>query len=120
MGMGVAWFSLASLLLPAALSPAVAATGLTFAAVLAARFLVGVGEGVAMPAMNNLVARFVPPALKATALGNCYTGFHTGGSGAGAGQGQGQGRQPWCPMPGVARCRGGSDEGEPASWHVAA
>lgn len=31
-----------------------------------------------MPAMNNLVARNVPPALKATALGNCYTGFHSG------------------------------------------
>ena len=46
MGLGVAWFSLASLLLPAALSPAVAATGLTFTAVLAARFLVGFGEGV--------------------------------------------------------------------------
>ncbi|GAB4816678.1 hypothetical protein N2152v2_003724 [Parachlorella kessleri] len=78
MGVGVAWFSLASLLLPAALSPAVAATGLTFAAVLAARFLVGFGEGVAMPAMNNLIARNIPPSLKATALGNCYTGFHTG------------------------------------------
>jgi MFS family permease len=78
MGLGVAWFSLASCLLPAALSPAVAASGMTFAAVLAARFLVGFGEGVAMPAMNNLVARHIPPALKATALGNCYTGFHTG------------------------------------------
>lgn len=81
MGFGVAWFSLASLLLPAALSPAVAATGLTFAAVLASRFLVGFGEGVAMPAMNNLVARNVPLSLKATALGNCYTGFHAGSRG---------------------------------------
>lgn len=34
--------------------------------------------GVAMPAMNNLVARNIDPAHKATALGGCYTGFHTG------------------------------------------
>lgn len=34
--------------------------------------------GVAMPAMNNLVARNIDPARKATALGGCYTGFHTG------------------------------------------
>lgn len=31
-----------------------------------------------MPAMNNLVARNIDPARKATALGGCYTGFHTG------------------------------------------
>lgn len=37
---GVAWFSLASLLLPAALSPAVAAAGLTLPAVLLARVCV--------------------------------------------------------------------------------
>lgn len=42
-------------------------------------------QGVAMPAMNNLVARNVPPARKATALGNCYTGFHSGGSAPGMG-----------------------------------
>lgn len=47
MAVGVAWFSLASLLLPAALSPALAAAyggALVFPAVLAARFLVGFGE----------------------------------------------------------------------------
>lgn len=37
---GIAWFSLASLLLPAALSPAVAAAGLTLPAMLMARCLV--------------------------------------------------------------------------------
>ncbi|PSC76976.1 putative anion transporter chloroplastic [Micractinium conductrix] len=79
MGAGIAWFSLASALLPAlAITPWVAAAGLTLPAVLAARFLVGFGEGVALPAMNNLVSRHIPPARKATALGNVFTGFHTG------------------------------------------
>jgi ACS family sodium-dependent inorganic phosphate cotransporter/ACS family sodium-dependent inorganic phosphate cotransporter-like MFS transporter 9 len=46
-GFGVAWFSIASLLLPAALSPAVAAAGMTLPAVLLARMCVvsGVGAG---------------------------------------------------------------------------
>ena len=43
-----------------------------------ARGLVGLGEGVALPAMNNLVANNVPPARRSTALGGCFTGFHTG------------------------------------------
>jgi hypothetical protein len=34
--------------------------------------------GVALPSMNNLVANAVPPSQKATALGSCFTGFHTG------------------------------------------
>ena len=46
MGFGIAWFSLASMLLPAvAITPWTAAAGLTLPAVLAARFLVGFGEG---------------------------------------------------------------------------
>ena len=46
MGLGIAWFSLASALLPAAaITPLTAAAGLTLPAVLAARFLVGFGEG---------------------------------------------------------------------------
>ena len=84
MGVGIAWFSLASLLLPlAAITPATAALGLTLPAVLAARFMVGFGEGVALPAMNNLVARNVPAARRATALGTVFTGFHSGAGGAG-------------------------------------
>jgi hypothetical protein len=46
MGVGIVWFSLASALLPAAaITPWTAAAGLTLPAVLAARFLVGFGEG---------------------------------------------------------------------------
>ena len=56
----------------------VAAAGLTLPAVLAARTLVGLGEGVALPCMNNLVAVNIPPARRATALGTAFTGFHSG------------------------------------------
>ncbi len=52
--------------------------GLLLPAVLAARFMVGFGEGVALPSMNNLVARNIPPARRATALGTIFGGFHSG------------------------------------------
>ncbi len=38
----------------------------------------GLGEGVALPAMSNLVASHIPPAAKARALGMCFSGFHSG------------------------------------------
>lgn len=38
----------------------------------------GLGEGVALPSMNNMVAGHVPAAAKARALGMCFTGFHSG------------------------------------------
>ncbi|GBF90924.1 anion transporter, chloroplastic-like [Raphidocelis subcapitata] len=75
---GIVWFSLASLTLPLALSAPVEAAGLTVPAVLLARCCVGLGEGVALPSMNNLVARHVPPSAKARALGMCFSGFHSG------------------------------------------
>lgn len=43
-----------------------------------ARGMVGLGEGVALPAMNNLVANNIPLARRSTALGGCFTGFHSG------------------------------------------
>jgi ACS family sodium-dependent inorganic phosphate cotransporter/ACS family sodium-dependent inorganic phosphate cotransporter-like MFS transporter 9 len=78
MACGVLWFSLASAALPLALSPGVAAAGLTVPAVLAARCAVGLGEGVALPAMNSLIAEHVPKGSRATALGLCFGGFHSG------------------------------------------
>ncbi|KIY98369.1 putative anion transporter 2 [Monoraphidium neglectum] len=75
---GIVYFSLASLLLPFALSSPVQAAGLTIPAILLARCCVGLGEGVALPSMNNLVARHVPPSAKARALGMCFSGFHSG------------------------------------------
>ena len=47
-------------------------------AVLLARACVGLGEGVALPTMNHLVAAHVPPASRATALGTAFSGFHCG------------------------------------------
>ncbi len=55
-----------------------ARAGLTVPAVLAARACVGLGEGVALPTMNHLVAAHVPPGRRATALGTAFTGFHCG------------------------------------------
>jgi predicted MFS family arabinose efflux permease len=79
MAYGIAFFSLASALLPAlAISPLTLSLGLTLPAVLASRVLVGFGEGVALPCMNNLIATHVPAATRATALGTAFTGFHSG------------------------------------------
>lgn len=55
----------------------VAAAALTFPAVVATRVCVGLGEGVALPSMNNLVAT-LPKQLRSTALGVAFTGFHSG------------------------------------------
>lgn len=79
MAVGIVFFSLASILLPAvAVTPWTATLGVTLPAVLLARFLVGFGEGVALPSMNNLVATRIPPQSRATALGAVFMGFHTG------------------------------------------
>jgi ACS family sodium-dependent inorganic phosphate cotransporter/ACS family sodium-dependent inorganic phosphate cotransporter-like MFS transporter 9 len=79
MAVGIIFFSLASALLPlVAVTPLTAALGITLPAVLAVRFLVGFGEGVALPSMNNLIATRIPSSQRATALGMCFMGFHTG------------------------------------------
>lgn len=76
---GIIFFSLASALLPlVAITPWSAALGITLPAVLASRFLVGLGEGVALPSMNNLMATRIPKAQRATALGMSFMGFQTG------------------------------------------
>lgn len=76
---GIIWFSLASMLLPTALSGPIAAAGLSVPAILIARCCVGLGEGVALPSMNNLVATYLPKEAKARGLGLAFTGFHCGG-----------------------------------------
>lgn len=78
MAFGIIWFSLSSMLLPATLQPALIAAGLALPATLLSRAMVGLGEGVALPAMNNLVARYIHPSRKASALGACFSGFHSG------------------------------------------
>ena len=54
LGFGVIWWSIAT-----ALTPLAASLGLP--ALLFARACMGVGEGVAMPAMNNLLSRCSSP-----------------------------------------------------------
>ncbi len=58
--------------------PQVAAMGLALPAILVARTAVGLGEGVALPCMINLVSRNISPARRSTALGTAFTGFHAG------------------------------------------
>lgn len=38
----------------------------------------GLGEGVALPCMNNLIATHVPKSAKARGLGMAFSGFHCG------------------------------------------
>jgi MFS family permease len=71
MAFGIAAFSAASALLPAAAAH-------SLGAVLAARAAVGLGEGVALPAMSNLVATRIAPRARATALGLVFAGFQAG------------------------------------------
>lgn len=56
LGFGVIWWSVAT-----ALTPIAAQMGLPF--LLAARACMGIGEGVAMPAMNNLLSRCALPGV---------------------------------------------------------
>jgi len=68
---GVAVFSAAQLATPAALR-----AGLP--ALLAARALVGAGEGVALPSMAALIAAHVPRRDAGRATGAAFAGFHSG------------------------------------------
>ncbi|XP_059430630.1 probable anion transporter 4, chloroplastic isoform X2 [Corylus avellana] len=71
MGWGVALWSLATFLTPWA-----AETSLW--ALLAMRALLGVAEGVALPCMNNMVARWFPQMERARAVGLAMAGFQLG------------------------------------------
>lgn len=71
LGLGVLWWSLAT-----AATPLAAQAGLP--ALLAVRCLMGVGEGVAMPAMNALLAKWVPSGERSRSLALVYSGMFTG------------------------------------------
>uniref|UniRef100_A0A2P2JHZ5 Putative anion transporter 4ic n=1 Tax=Rhizophora mucronata TaxID=61149 RepID=A0A2P2JHZ5_RHIMU len=71
MAWGVALWSLATFLTPWA-----AETSLW--ALLAMRALLGVAEGVALPCMNNMVARWFPKTERARAVGIAMAGFQLG------------------------------------------
>ena len=78
LGVGVVLFCASTAATPLAFSPALAAAGLAVPAVLAARALVGLGEGVALPAVTSLLAQHVPQARRAAAVGAAFAGFHGG------------------------------------------
>ncbi|KAM7256309.1 hypothetical protein ACFE04_012050 [Oxalis oulophora] len=68
---GVVWWSLATILTPVAVK-----LGLPF--LLVARAFMGVGEGVAMPAMNNILSKWVPVAERSRSLALVYSGMYLG------------------------------------------
>ena len=71
LGLGVIWWSLATMMTPIA-------ANMGLGVLLVARACMGIGEGVAMPAMNNLLARWVPLAERSRSLALVYSGMHTG------------------------------------------
>ena len=68
---GVLWWSLATLVTPIA-----AYAGLV--PLLVTRGMMGIGEGVAMPAMNALLAAWVPPRERSRAVSLVYSGMYIG------------------------------------------
>lgn len=71
LGFGVIWWSLAT-----AVTPLAAKDDLT--TLLAARACMGIGEGVAMPAMNAMLSRWVPSMERSRSLSLVYSGMYTG------------------------------------------
>jgi len=71
LGFGVVWWSIATILTPIA-----ARVGLPF--LLLVRAFMGIGEGVAMPAMNNIVSRWIPAKERSRSLALVYSGMYLG------------------------------------------
>ncbi|CAA0842570.1 Ascorbate transporter- chloroplastic [Striga hermonthica] len=71
LGFGVVWWSVATVLTPIA-----ARIGLPF--LLVVRAFMGIGEGVAMPAMNNLLSKWIPVSERSRSLALVYSGMYLG------------------------------------------
>jgi MFS transporter, ACS family, solute carrier family 17 (sodium-dependent inorganic phosphate cotransporter), other len=71
LGFGVVWWSLATVLTPLA-------AHVSLPVLLGMRALMGIGEGVAMPAMNNMLSRWVPALERSRSLALVYSGMYTG------------------------------------------
>ncbi|XP_073045091.1 ascorbate transporter, chloroplastic-like isoform X2 [Primulina eburnea] len=71
LGFGVVWWSTATMLTPLA-----ARIGLPFLLVM--RAFMGIGEGVAMPAMNNLLSKWIPVSERSRSLALVYSGMYLG------------------------------------------
>ncbi|KAF6157727.1 hypothetical protein GIB67_037300 [Kingdonia uniflora] len=71
LGFGVVWWSIATVLTPIA-----AKLGLPF--LLTMRAFMGIGEGVAMPAMNNILSKWIPVSERSRSLALVYSGMYLG------------------------------------------
>eukprot|EP00892_Ulva_mutabilis_P007554 jgi/Ulvmu1/5170/UM021_0187.1 len=71
LGLGVVWWSMATVLTPMA-------AHMSLPVLLGMRALMGIGEGVAMPAMNNMLSRWVPASERSRSLALVYSGMYTG------------------------------------------
>ncbi|KAK1266944.1 hypothetical protein QJS04_geneDACA000386 [Acorus gramineus] len=71
LGFGVVWWSAATVLTPIA-----AKIGLPFLLIM--RAFMGIGEGVAMPAMNNILSRWIPVSERSRSLAFVYSGMYLG------------------------------------------
>ncbi|XP_037492858.1 ascorbate transporter, chloroplastic [Jatropha curcas] len=71
LGFGVVWWSAATVLTPIA-----ARIGLPF--LLMMRAFMGIGEGVAMPAMNNILSKWIPVSERSRSLALVYSGMYLG------------------------------------------
>ncbi|PKI40003.1 hypothetical protein CRG98_039666 [Punica granatum] len=71
LGFGVVWWSVATILTPLA-----ARIGLPVLLIM--RAFMGIGEGVAMPAMNNLLSKWIPVSERSRSLALVYSGMYLG------------------------------------------
>jgi len=71
LGFGVVWWSIATILTPFA-----AKLGLP--CLLVVRAFMGIGEGVAMPAMNNILSKWIPVSERSRSLALVYSGMYLG------------------------------------------
>uniref|UniRef100_A0A0A9GJ47 Major facilitator superfamily (MFS) profile domain-containing protein n=1 Tax=Arundo donax TaxID=35708 RepID=A0A0A9GJ47_ARUDO len=71
LGFGVVWWSIATVLTPLA-----AKIGLP--CLLIMRAFMGIGEGVAMPAMNNILSKWIPVSERSRSLALVYSGMYLG------------------------------------------
>ncbi|XP_021800806.1 ascorbate transporter, chloroplastic [Prunus avium] len=71
LGFGVIWWSVATILTPIA-----AKISLPFLLIM--RAFMGIGEGVAMPAMNNILSKWIPVSERSRALSLVYSGMYLG------------------------------------------
>ncbi|KAK1261174.1 hypothetical protein QJS04_geneDACA002043 [Acorus gramineus] len=71
LGFGVIWWSVATILTPIA-----AKLGLPFLLIM--RAFMGIGEGVAMPAMNNILSKWIPVSERSRSLAFVYSGMYLG------------------------------------------